>query len=42
MTFISILDVQYEEVVVKSQTNKTNGGKGGRPQSNHNRTNNRN
>jgi hypothetical protein len=29
MTFISIfLDVQYEEVVVKSQTNKTNGSNG--------------
>jgi hypothetical protein len=32
--YINFLDVQYEEVVVKSQTNKTNGSKGGRPTKN--------
>ena len=29
--YITFLDVQFEEVVEKSKTNKTNGGKGGRP-----------
>jgi hypothetical protein len=29
--YINFLDVQFEEVIVKSQTNKTNGSKGGRP-----------
>lgn len=36
--YINFLDVQFEEVVEKSKTNKTNGSKGGRPIKNRNET----